>query len=168
MHTIKKRQKHKSTGTVRVVTKEEKQDSFFNFFDTPTTDGIRPSFRAALRPGLPDADEDDDEIGEDLCNADCEIGHFFKEFIIPKAVLYYTGELIDQAEDYNEDDELEDFFPENEDEVDEDDDEDDMEADENSAVSPGLWEDKVVSLFLTIIFRMKKSVESSGFVFVIN
>lgn len=138
MHTIKKRQKHKSTGTVRVVTKEEKQDSFFNFFDTPTTDGIRPSFRAALRPDLPDADEDDDEIGEDLCNADCEIGHFFKEFIIPKAVLYYTGELIDQAEDYNEDDELEDFFPENEDEVDEDDDEDDMEADENSAVSPGL------------------------------
>lgn len=110
MRTIKKRQKHKSTGTVRVILKEEKQDSFFNYFDTPTADGVRPSFRKILNPDAPDnEDEEDDEIGEDLCNADFEIGHFFKEYIVPKAVLYYTGELIDKAS-YTEDDELEDFF----------------------------------------------------------
>ena len=81
VRTIKKRQKHKSTGTVRVVIKEEKQDSFFNYFDSPTYDGVRPSFRAILNPdrGLDvDDEEDDDEVGEDLCNADFEIGHFFK------------------------------------------------------------------------------------------
>ncbi len=132
MRTVKKRQKHKSTGTVRVILKEEKQDSFFNYFDMPTHDGVRPSFRPILYPemSLDGADEeDDDDVGEDLCNADFEIGHFFKECIVPKAVLYYTGELIDQSS-CEGDGELEDFFPEdgneNEDDGDEsvDDDED--------------------------------------------
>ena len=36
---VKKKQKHKNSGTIRVVTKKEKQDSFFNFFETPTIDG---------------------------------------------------------------------------------------------------------------------------------
>lgn len=129
MRTVKKRQKHKSTGTVRVILKEEKQDSFFNFFDTPTSDGIRPSFRHLVYPdGLPvDLEDEDDEIAEDLCNADYEIGHFFKEFIVPKAVLYYTGDLIDQGE-Y----EAEDYFPEEEESLvdDEDEDEDDEMEDE--------------------------------------
>lgn len=34
--TIKKRQKHKNRGTIRVVTKEVQTDSFFNFFTPPT------------------------------------------------------------------------------------------------------------------------------------
>ena len=33
---VKKKQKHKSRGSVRVVTKQVKNDSFFNFFDPPT------------------------------------------------------------------------------------------------------------------------------------
>jgi nucleosome assembly protein 1-like 1 len=48
--TIKKKQKHKSSGSIRVVLKEEKQDSFFNFFDTPTSDGFRPSYRSIIKP----------------------------------------------------------------------------------------------------------------------
>lgn len=56
--------------------------------------------------------EDDEEMNEEdeeLYEADFEIGHFLKEFLIPKAVLYYTGELIDEAnyddeEEYDEDD----------------------------------------------------------------
>ena len=32
---VKKRQKHKNRGTIRVVTKEVKTDSFFNFFTPP-------------------------------------------------------------------------------------------------------------------------------------
>lgn len=139
IRTIKKRQKHKSTGTVRVVLKEEKQDSFFNYFEKPTSDGIRPSYRSILNPNreinAEDDDEDDDEIGEELCNADFEIGHFFKEYIVPKAVLYYTGDLIDQAS-MIEDEELEDYFEENNENMngengteDDDDDDDDKEND---------------------------------------
>ena len=33
---VKKRQKHKNRGTIRVVTKEVQTDSFFNFFSPPT------------------------------------------------------------------------------------------------------------------------------------
>jgi hypothetical protein len=36
---VKKKQKHKNSGTIRVVTKKEKQDSFFNYFESPTPDG---------------------------------------------------------------------------------------------------------------------------------
>lgn len=34
--TIKKKQKHKSRGSVRTVTKSVQADSFFNFFSPPT------------------------------------------------------------------------------------------------------------------------------------
>ncbi len=111
---VKKKQKHKSTGTVRVVTKEEKQDSFFNFFESPSEDGYRPSYRPLLKlrngevAAVADLSEEMDEETEDLFEADFEIGHFFKEFLIPKAVLYFTGELIDENEDYDDEEEDED------------------------------------------------------------
>ncbi len=117
---VKKKQKHKGTGTIRVVTKEEKQDSFFNFFDAPTEDGYRPSYRHYIDPNVKDDEDIDDEL-EQLCEADFELGHFFKEFMIPKAVLYFTGELVDEANSFDEgdyDEEDEDF---DDDEHDEDD-----------------------------------------------
>jgi nucleosome assembly protein 1-like 1 len=109
---IKKKQKHKSSGQVRVISKEEKQDSFFNFFETPTSDGIRPSFKEIMSKEIvkikedkneeneeeEDDDDDLDEENENLYEADFEIGHFFKEFLVPKAVLYFTGEMTDEAE----------------------------------------------------------------------
>ena len=51
--------------------------------------------------------EEIDEETEDLFEADFEIGHFFKEFLIPKAVLYFTGELIDENDEFDEDEEEE-------------------------------------------------------------
>jgi nucleosome assembly protein 1-like 1 len=109
---VKKKQKHKSSGTIRVVTKEEKQDSFFNFFESPSEDGYRPSYKALLKNnGKTLSEEDEEEIDEeteDLFEADFEIGHFFKEFLIPKAVLYFTGELIDENEDYDDEGEEDD------------------------------------------------------------
>lgn len=94
------------------------KDSFFNFFESPTPDGIRPSYKSITSPsqfktddsGQVDDDEDEmNEEDEELYEADFEIGHFLKEFLIPKAVLYYTGELIDEAnyedEDYDDEDE---------------------------------------------------------------
>ena len=35
MKQVKKKQKHKSKGSVRTITKQVKADSFFNFFDPP-------------------------------------------------------------------------------------------------------------------------------------
>merc|ERR1712018_851342 len=60
--TVKKKQKHKSKGNVRTITKQVKNDSFFNFFDPP--------------PISDDPDADVDPETQDLLTADFEIGHY--------------------------------------------------------------------------------------------
>ena len=40
-----------------------------------------------------------DEETEALLTADFEIGHFFRESIIPRAVLYFTGEALEDDDD---------------------------------------------------------------------
>ena len=75
--TVKKKQKHKSKGNVRTITKQVKNDSFFNFFDPPPI------------PDDPDADIDPET--QDLLTADFEIGHYIRDRIIPRAVLFFTG-----------------------------------------------------------------------------
>ena len=96
---IKKKQTNKITGQVRVISKEEKQDSFFNFFETPTPDGIRPSFKVLMKGGdkVSDGEGGEDEVDEEsenLYEADFEIGNFFKELLVPKALLYFTGKKL--------------------------------------------------------------------------
>ncbi|KAG7278609.1 hypothetical protein CRUP_013352 [Coryphaenoides rupestris] len=87
LKTIKKKQKHKGRGTVRTVTKTVPNDSFFNFF-TP--------------PEVPESGELDED-SEAVLAADFEIGHFIRERIVPRAVLYFTGEAIeDDDDDYDE------------------------------------------------------------------
>ena len=77
--TVKKKQKHKSNKQVRTVTKTVKNDSFFNFFDPPP---------------IPEGDDADlDEETQDLLTADFEVGHYIRERIIPRAVLYFTGKF---------------------------------------------------------------------------
>merc|ERR1719315_195154 len=100
---IKKRQKHKSKGSVRTIEKKVKADSFFNFFDPP------------IVPSLEDGAEEMDEETEQLLAADFEIGHFFRDRIIPRAVLYFTGEALEEDDEDGDD----------EDDDDDDDDEDD-------------------------------------------
>ena len=75
--TVKKKQKHKSKGNVRTITKQVKNDSFFNFFDPPPI------------PDDPNADIDPET--QDLLTADFEIGHYIRDRIIPRAVLFFTG-----------------------------------------------------------------------------
>uniref|UniRef100_A0AAQ4S3Y3 Nucleosome assembly protein 1-like 1 n=1 Tax=Gasterosteus aculeatus aculeatus TaxID=481459 RepID=A0AAQ4S3Y3_GASAC len=79
LKTIKKKQKHKGRGTVRTVTKTVPNDSFFNFFTPP--------------------DGKYDEDSEAVLAADFEIGHFIRERIVPRAVLYFTGEAIEDDDD---------------------------------------------------------------------
>ncbi|XP_038936256.1 nucleosome assembly protein 1-like 1 [Rattus norvegicus] len=88
LKTIKKKQKHKGHGgTVRTVTKTVSNDSFFNFFAPPE---------------IPENGDLDDDA-EAILAADFEIGHFLCEHIIPRSVLFFTGEDIeDDGDDYDE------------------------------------------------------------------
>ncbi|CAF1101556.1 unnamed protein product [Adineta steineri] len=114
MKMVKKRQKHKNRGTIRVVTKEVQTDSFFNFFSPPTV------------PEDPEAElEDSDEMR--MLAADFEIGHMLRDSIVPKAVLYYTGEVGDE-DDGEYDDEDEDEDEDEDDDQDEDEDEEEHEG----------------------------------------
>ncbi|KAL1122054.1 hypothetical protein AAG570_003460 [Ranatra chinensis] len=111
--TIKKKQKHKDHGSIRTVMKIVPADSFFNFFNPPT---------------LPD--DGDAEVEEDIqadLTTDFEIGHYLRERVIPRAVLYYTGEALDDEEDEDFDDEDESG---DEGKMESDEEEEDMEEDE--------------------------------------
>uniref|UniRef100_A0A2K6A8Q5 Nucleosome assembly protein 1 like 1 n=1 Tax=Mandrillus leucophaeus TaxID=9568 RepID=A0A2K6A8Q5_MANLE len=87
LRTIKKKQKHKGRGTVCTVTKTVSNDSCFNFF-APTE--------------VPESGDLDDDA-EAIHAADFKIGHFLPERIIPRSVLYFTGEVIeDDDDDYDD------------------------------------------------------------------
>jgi len=102
--TVKKKQKHKGRGVTRTVTKQVQNDSFFNFFNPPQ---------------VPEGENEDDmdEDTEALLAADFEIGHFIRERIVPRAVLYFTGEALENDEyddeDGEEEDDGEDYDEEN-------------------------------------------------------
>lgn len=130
---IKKKIKSKNKKQPpKVVTKEEKQDSFFNFFDTPKV-GVQNGDEKAVairKSHTEDEDEADEEDADEiLMFADFEIAQQIREKVVPKAVLYFTGELDDMDEDdyddYDEDEEDEDEEHDDEDEEEEDEDEDD-------------------------------------------
>lgn len=88
MKVVKKKLKHKGRGTTRTVTKTVENDSFFNFFNPPT-------------PPADDAELDEDT--EDILAEDFEVGDFIRERIIPRAVLYFTGEALDSDDEYDDD-----------------------------------------------------------------
>lgn len=77
--TIKKKQKHKARGAVRTVSKQVPNDSFFNFFNPPD---------------VPEDESKLDEESQNILASDFEIGHFLRARVIPRAVLFYTGDLL--------------------------------------------------------------------------
>lgn len=64
---------------------EMKVHSFFNFFNPPETpeETQSPLFDAINA----------------ILEADFEIGHFIKDRVVPRAVLYFTGEARDEEDD---------------------------------------------------------------------
>jgi len=118
--TVKKKQKHKNKGNVRTITKQVKNDSFFNFFDPP--------------PISDDPDADVDPETQDLLTADFEIGHYIRDRIIPRAVLFFTGEALEEDEEEEEED-----FDEEGEEGEEEEDDPDFDP---SKVKPGQQECK--------------------------
>ena len=102
----KKVKKGKDKG--KTITKEVKADSFFHFFSPPAL------------PEDPEA-EVDEEV-EMLLQQDFQIGHYLRERIVPRAVLFFTGE------EQGDDDEDESDDEDDDDDEDEDDDSDDEEV----------------------------------------
>ncbi|KAK0145100.1 Nucleosome assembly protein 1-like 4 [Merluccius polli] len=115
--TIKKKQKHKGRGTVRTVTKQVPNDSFFNFFNP-------------IKVG-PDGEMDEDS--ELTLATDFEIGHFFRERIVPRAVLYFTGEGLEDDDSFDDEEEMEEGDDEEHDDDDGDDDDDEGDVDTKKA-----------------------------------
>lgn len=126
MTEVKKKQKAKSgrkAGQIRFVTKLEAKQSFFHFFSDPRLD---------------DGDDEDSENegghkeGEHefqlSIDEDYEAGHAFRAEIIPDAILWFTGEALDEEDededdvDYGDDDDDDDDDNENDDDDDEDED----------------------------------------------
>nr|CDS32465.1 nucleosome assembly protein [Hymenolepis microstoma] len=104
---VKKVKKHKNRKEVRTITKEVKQDSFFNFFYPPPE---------SLN------DEDLDEETVELLEEDFRIGSFIRDTLISQAVLFFTGEYEESDADFEEDDE---------DLDDDDDDDEDLDGDDD-------------------------------------
>eukprot|EP00735_Rhodelphis_limneticus_P007819 TRINITY_DN2047_c0_g1::TRINITY_DN2047_c0_g1_i1::g.21768::m.21768 TRINITY_DN2047_c0_g1::TRINITY_DN2047_c0_g1_i1::g.21768 ORF type:complete len:399 (+),score=192.47,sp/B9FU45/NAP1D_ORYSJ/44.05/7e-59,NAP/PF00956.13/5.5e-75,NAP/PF00956.13/1.5e+04,DMAP_binding/PF06464.6/1.5e+04,DMAP_binding/PF06464.6/0.67,DMAP_binding/PF06464.6/1.1e+03 TRINITY_DN2047_c0_g1_i1:99-1199(+) len=103
---MKKKSKNKKGGST-MKTKEVPCDSFFNFFNPPKLDQIE------------ELGEDDEAELQELMEADYELGALFRDRLIPHAVLYYTGEIVeDEGFDFfGEDGEGEDFDSEDDDDM---------------------------------------------------
>jgi len=110
-------------GAVRVQTVEEPCESFFLFFSPPVADKEAE-------------DEEQDELLNDMLEADFEYGCVFKDKLIPHAALWFTGEAA-EYDDYGDDMYNEDDFGDEDDEEEEDDEDDDEEEEEEEKPRKG-------------------------------
>lgn len=97
---ITKKQKNKKTGQTRTITSQEAKESFFNYFSS-----IEEKLKLVKDSQDEDLADDEEDQESFMREADYEIGHFIRERLIPRAVLYYTGELNDDDEEDEYEDE---------------------------------------------------------------
>jgi nucleosome assembly protein 1-like 1 len=83
---IRKKQKNAKSGGTRVVTRKEKFDSFFNFFEK--------SGLETLKVDMNDDDAKHLEKAQEL-EEDFELGLYFRDTLVPNAVLLFTNEFQD-------------------------------------------------------------------------
>ncbi|KAK7402260.1 hypothetical protein VNO78_14382 [Psophocarpus tetragonolobus] len=119
---VLKKKPRKGSKNTKPITKTEKCESFFNFFNPPL---------------VPEDDDDiDDDVVEELQNLmehDYDIGSTIRDKIIPHAVSWFTGEAAQSDfEDIEDDDDYDDEETKDEEEEEEDDDHDDEEDKEES------------------------------------
>merc|ERR1711959_587099 len=113
--TITRKQKNKRTKQIRKLTETVSVPSFFNFFskkEIPTDEDLE------------NMTEEHVEELEVLMEADYDAGVVLRDKVIPRALLYYTGEAVDSDMELDDDD-----VDEEEDEDEEDDDEEEEEED---------------------------------------
>lgn len=85
--THKQRGKGKNAGQVRTVVKKENKESFFHFFSPPKM------------PNIDNMSEEEAVQLEATFDADYDIAQAFRSHIIPKAVLWYTGQAMEHEMD---------------------------------------------------------------------
>jgi len=90
--TVKKKQRHKGRGQTRTVTKTVRNESFFNFFTPPDIDD---------KP----VDDVDEDATLEAITADFFKAQFLKDRVIPQAVLFFTGEALEDDDDDDEEEE---------------------------------------------------------------
>lgn len=118
---VKKKQKAKSgrsKGQVRTVIATQPKHSFFNYFSNPMTD-------EEAEEEEENGNEEDDPIKLTM-EEDYDIGHAIRTSVIPEAVLWYTGEAIDDEDDEDEEDGEEEDDDDEDEEGEEEDDEDEV------------------------------------------
>jgi len=105
--TITKKQRKKGgrgAGQIRTVTKKERQESFFHFFSPPKM----PALAQVM-------DEEEADAVEEAFDHDYDVAQAFRGCVVPNAVLWFTGQAMD--DDY---DDLDGFIVGDEDEEDTD------------------------------------------------
>lgn len=93
---IKKKQKNKKTGQQRVVTKQVKAKSFFNFFSNIDLTNANPNPL--------EANEDEMKLREEL-EQDFEIGGVLVDEVLPYSLEYYLGVEHEGDEAYGDEEE---------------------------------------------------------------
>jgi nucleosome assembly protein 1-like 1 len=83
--TKKQRGTGKNAGIVRTVKKKERAESFFHFFEPPKM------------PSMDDMDEDEADRLEGAFEEDYDVAQAFRSHIIPKAVMWFTGQVRSSA-----------------------------------------------------------------------
>jgi len=83
---VQKKQRSKSgkrAGQIRYITKREHTDSFFHFFNPPKM------------PSSKQLDADEADAIEEAFDHDYDVAQSFRSHLIPKGVLWFTGEALD-------------------------------------------------------------------------
>ncbi|KAK6588265.1 nucleosome assembly [Cryptosporidium xiaoi] len=133
---VVRRQRHKQSKEVRIVTETVPRESFFNFFK---------SLNVPSDEELAQMDRFDIMELESTVETDYEMGIFIRDKLIPYSVYWFTGEAIDEEDEVEEDDEgdilnvgedsddnsITDSDSDDEDEDEDDDDEDDDDEDDD-------------------------------------
>lgn len=119
--TKKVKQRAKGSKETRVVSRTEPCDSFFQFF-TPVE--------------MPSEDDEDSDIIMRQLSGDFEIGFTIHESIVPQALLWFTGEAVEEDSDYDPEDDED--YDEDEEESDDEDDDDAPKARKGKKKFPAL------------------------------
>lgn len=83
---VTKKQRKKggpNAGQLRTVTKKERCDSFFHFFTPPKMPGLMEVM-----------DEEEADAVEEAFDHDYDVAQAFRGHLVPKAVLWFTGEAM--------------------------------------------------------------------------
>jgi len=94
---VTKKQRNPKTGATRTVKRKEVLDSFFNFFEN--------------LPVVEDKDKDSEEKleeKEEAISLDHELGLYFRDRIVPNAVLMFTNEFVDDEVESDDSDDSDD------------------------------------------------------------